>query len=53
MSTAPTFEEYMKQVDDMLIRRLGLGSDECYRDMYENGYSAKEAAEEVLKNNGF
>lgn len=52
-----TFSEWMDAVDVVLEARIGLCSsdleDQCYADMYEDGYSPESAADEVLENVGF
>jgi hypothetical protein len=52
-----SFEQWMNAVDDALVSRIGLSSDDLedqnYFDMYEDGYSPKTAAKEVLENIDF
>lgn len=49
--TPPTFEEWLKQVNAILLREFGLSSedlpDQLYADMYEDGLTAQECVEAV------
>ena len=53
MKTKKSFEEWMKQVDAILERRLGLSSldlpDVCYADMYEGEDSPGRAAGRAIR----
>ena len=46
------FGEWMREVDDILLARVGVTSadlpDQCYRDLYDEGISPGEAAREAL-----
>lgn len=48
-----TFEEWMRQVDNWLIRKIGLTSeclpDYCYRDCWLAGDSPAEAADAAFE----
>ena len=50
----PTFEQWMAEVDDVLVRKVGVSSadlpDVPYRDFYDVGSTAEEAAEEAIEN---
>lgn len=49
-----TFPEWMKAVDEIIERRLGLSSadlpDCCYRDWYDEGVSPLTAAVRAIRN---
>jgi hypothetical protein len=50
----PTYDKWMAEVDDALVRKVGVSSadmpDICYRDLYDSGYSPEEAADEAIEN---
>ncbi len=50
----PTFEKWMAEVDDCLVRKVGVSSadlpDVCYRDLFDQGVTAEEAADEAIEN---
>lgn len=52
-----TFDEWMKRVDAHVSRICGLSysdlPDIAYRDMYDDGASPKEAAQEALAEAGW
>ena len=52
-----TYQQYMQQVDAELLKICGLThsdlSDFCSRDLYEDGVSPREAAEECLEMSDF
>lgn len=52
-----TFQQWMRKVDGEIAKRCGLSSgdlaDQCYRDMYEDGLTPAEAADEVLEEERF
>lgn len=52
--TRPTFEGWMAEVDDVLVRKVGVSSadlpDVCYRDLYGQGSTPAEAADEAVEN---
>jgi hypothetical protein len=52
-----TFEQWMAKVDAVLVRTCGLTSgdlaDWMYGDAYDDGVSPREAAQEVLAENGW
>lgn len=49
-----TFEQWLKEVNDLLIKTIGIGIDDLpdcsYYDWYESGKAPKSAAKSVLKN---
>ena len=51
------FKEWMNKVDAEIIKRCGLSSDDLsdfpYHDMYDDGVSPAEVAEDVLEGEGF
>jgi hypothetical protein len=56
-SKRKTFEEWMAQVDAILIKRFGIESadlpDCCYADWYEDGFTPSQAVEMALEEGGF
>jgi hypothetical protein len=48
------FDEWMASVDEVLVRKVGVSSadlpDMCYRDLYDEGYSPEETAEDAIEN---
>jgi hypothetical protein len=48
-----TFEEWMKEVDRVIMEKVFLTSDDlpdcCYRDWYEDGVSVRNAANRAIK----
>jgi hypothetical protein len=52
-TTKKTFEQWMKEVDNILARTVGLTSldlpDCCYRDWYDDGMTPKSAASKAKK----
>ena len=52
-----TFESWLARVDAIITNTVGIGMDDlqdmCYRDMYDDGYSPKEAAKETLEEAGW
>ena len=50
-----TYTQWMGNVDVALVALCGLSSDDladcCYKDMYDDGYEAVEAAQEALDSN--
>ncbi len=52
--TRPIFEKWMAEVDDALVKKVGVASsdlpDVCYRDMYSQGVTAEEAADGAITN---
>jgi hypothetical protein len=51
-----TFEEWMKEVDRVLVKRCGLCHQDlpdcCYNDWWEDGYSPAEAAAAAIEEAG-
>lgn len=49
-----TFEEWKRKVNNILIEKYGLGTDDlpdyCYRDAYEDNVSVKTTASAVYRN---
>jgi hypothetical protein len=56
MANRMTFEDWMKAVDREISDKIGLTSDDlpdiCYRDMYDDGDSAKTVAKRAIRNAG-
>lgn len=52
-TTRQTFEQWMKKVDAVLVRRVGVDSmdlpDVCYSEMFEDGFTAAGAAARALR----
>ena len=52
-----SFEKWMKGVDAVTTYACGLSymdlADNCYRDMFDDGMTFAEAANDTLKNEGF
>ncbi len=52
-----TFQQYMQKVDAEIAGICGLSSldlaDVCFRDMFDDGVSPREAAEECLEYSDF
>jgi hypothetical protein len=52
-----TFEDWKREVDREVERRIGLSSDDlpdyCYRDAYDAGDAPEDVAIEVLAEAGF
>ena len=52
-----SFRQWIREVDLILLRAVGLTSDDLadqpYRDMWEDGLTAMEAAERALEDEGF
>ena len=46
------FKQWMKQVDTLLERGIGLSSmdisDKCWRDMFDDGITPKEAVSDII-----
>lgn len=53
----PSFASYMKEIDQILTRKCGLGvndlADYLYADAFDNEIDPEEVADEVLAENGF
>jgi hypothetical protein len=51
------FDRWMNEVDRQLDRICGLShhdlADQCYRDWFDDGVSAEEAARDALESEGF
>lgn len=47
-----TFKQWMKRVDRLLKSALGLSStdlsDKCWRDMFDDGITPREAASDII-----
>ncbi|KKL76298.1 hypothetical protein LCGC14_2046270 [marine sediment metagenome] len=52
-----TFEEYKKAIDNFLLRKVGLSSDDlpdiCYRDNYDMNVSVARTARQAIENCGY
>ena len=50
-----TCEQWMKEVDSLISRQIGLGANDLpdflYRDAYDDGRTTKSVAREVIKVN--
>ena len=48
-----TFEQWIAKVDEILVKRVGLGRDDlpdcCYRDWYDDGVSPSVAAKRAME----
>jgi len=49
-----SYETWISDVDAVLVRKVGVSSadlpDILYRDLYDDGHSPEEAAEEAIEN---
>jgi len=56
-TTAVGFGSWMRTVDQVVFSLAGIGAydiaDQTWRDWYDDGYTADEAAREALENEGF
>lgn len=47
-----TFKQWLKQIDIILLRELGVGwtdlIDQCWRDMYDDEITPKEATQDII-----
>ena len=53
-SSSTAFRSWMRRVDQLLVDSLGLDSqdlvDRCWRDMFDDGVSPREAASDIINN---
>jgi Family of unknown function (DUF5419) len=52
--TRPSFEQWMAEVDEVLVKKVGVSSadlpDWTYRDAFDQGSTPEEAADEAIEN---